>query len=214
MNKSHPDFDATDAALAARLRAIAPPSDLRRKLLALSPPPRRTSRWAVPLPAFALAAVALLALVSIRSENAGSIAAARTHFAQFFNSDFSLDVTGQPLPALRVWLSARGLAPTARIPRGLAARVPEGCREITWGGQRGALICFETPHGLAHLIMLPNAAFADAAPAAPRAMTKVAGWNSAAWSDGTYTYLVFTQGNAAVLRDLLAVRRGLAPPTS
>lgn len=205
MNNPPPDFDATDAALSARLRSIAPPSDLRRKLLALAPPPRRPAWWTLPVPAFALLLLTLAALASLQLASRQSVDAARAHFAAFFNTDFELDTTGQPLPALRAWLTQRGITPGATVPRGLAAFAPEGCRQISWGGHRGALICFPTgPGAIAHLIILPDAAFTDAAPPVPGPCRWNAKWASFAWSTGGYTYLVFTQTDPAALRRLLA----------
>lgn len=213
MNNPHPDFDATDAALAARLRSVAPPPDLRRKLLALAPPPRRAAWWTLPVPAFALVALTLCALGSLALAPRQSVGAARAHFAAFFNTDFQLETTGQPLPAIRAWLKRCDVAPGATIPGGLAAYAPEGCRRITWGGHRGALICFPTgPCAIAHLIILPDAAFTDAAPRVPGPGRHDADWNSLAWSAGGYTYLVFAQtDDATLLRLLAALRAGPRP---
>jgi hypothetical protein len=213
VNTEPPFEDPFDEVIARKLAQIAPPAELRSRLLA-----ERPSGTKVPVPAVeapgpsrwgwrgaALAAVLTVALVvfglSSWERDAGggnSLSAASSYFANFLESDFALGLKTADLPEIREWFVADQADGGFVVPGDLEALEPIGCRELSWDGNRGALICFRLTDGkVAHLIVFPNEAFGTS-PGDERVVIRVDGWERSAWSEGGRTYLLFTPPGSPV----------------
>ncbi len=193
------DYDDIDRAIAGRLREILPPDNLRRRLLAIEP--RKAEGFPWPTWLGAAAAAVVLAILLIRSEPLSPVQA-RADLAGFLSSNFSLEVTGRPLPMVRDWLAGRGIGGDAQIPPGLARMVPVGCREITWQGRRGALICFDGgAAGVIHFAVFDAAGFAPSSGRMP--FERIAGWNATSWQKDGLIYFVFAKADDAEIERAL-----------
>lgn len=194
-----PRPDPTDAALAARLREVVPPKDLRRRLIALAPGRRRrTESWWMTLGSLvAVVAVAICVHLSQPQPWVGAVRDLRT----FLASDFSLTVTGRPLAELQAWLETQGASTPGKLPPALVGKVPEGCRVLEWNGYRASLICFETPAGVVHLVTFPAGTFPDFS-TTPR-LVQSGSWSTALWRNSGGDFLLFGETDPDFLRQLL-----------
>ncbi len=198
MTEPNPDFDKTDAVIARRLREIMPPADLRRRLLSLVPEsPPRWLAWLICTGSAAVIAVVIIGTSFLSTP--GTDAAVRD-LGNFLNSSFELSVVGRPLPELQTWLARKG-HPTATIPPALAAKIPEGCRLLSWNGFQASLICFETPSGVVHLVTFPAGTFRDLS-ASPR-FVQSGPWTTAIWRSADADFLLFGESSAESMRQLL-----------
>lgn len=214
--KTHPPFeDPLDEVIARKLEQITAPDGLRERLLAVRPtktpvpvpvvkvaPNRRRRSWGVT----ALAAVLVLGLLATgiylgagrggAANEGDSLALASAEFAELLNSGFGLEMRSGDLAEIEQWYAARNAGSAVAVPAELRERLPVGCREIEWEGQRGALICFKLEDGrLAHLVVLPSGAFENP-PGSEPVVARVAGWERSAWSADGMTYLVFAPPDA------------------
>ncbi len=213
LNTEPPFEDPVDEVIARKLAQITPPAELRERLL-----DERPGEMKVPVPvveapgpnrwmwrASALAAALILALVVFGltswEQYAGgdrSLSAASSYFANFLKSDFDLGLKTDNLPEIREWLAAGQADGEFAVPENVKGLEPIGCRELTWDGNQGALICFRLENGkLAHLIVFSSEAFGGD-PLGDRLVERVDGWERAMWSEGGRTYLLFAPLNGAV----------------
>ena len=198
MSEPNPDFDETDAVIAQRLREVAPPADLRHRLLALAPAP--SSSWLAWLICTGSAAVIAVVIIGTSLLSQPDSEGAVRDLGNFLNSPFELTVVGRPLPELQAWLVQKG-HPTATIPPALAARIPEGCRLLDWNGFQASLICFETTSGVVHLVTFPAGTFRDLS-TSPR-IVQSGPWNAVVWRSAGADFLLFGESSAESMRQLL-----------
>ncbi len=190
--------------IARKVADLGVPAGLRERCLAERPRAavraRRGWRSAV-LPLAAVLALGLMVFGLVTWSNrdgADSLRVASEEFAEFFDSDFELELQTDDLAKIQDWSASHHVGQGVQIPAGFDGVTPFGCRTIEWGGEKGALVCFQLEDGrLAHLIVIPNGAFSDP-PGSEREIARVGRWDRSAWSEDGMTYLVFTPDGADV----------------
>lgn len=206
MSSTNKDFDLVDVAFAAKLKELSPPSSLRRELLKLSP--TQPAAWWPRLCLVAATALAIVAAIMFWPKGS-LIPAAQSDLAALLNSDFDLQFQSKNVPAIRQWLTENTRVGQAELPPLVTTSFPEGCRELLWRGNYGALVCFETPElGLVHLAVFPSSELRGASSLTGMHLRGVGGWNSAVWNHGAYTYFLFGKGTDAQIRSLIAASPG------
>ncbi len=203
-------FDETDAVLARKLTEIAPPADLRARLLATAKTPEiveaptRSGNWLIGgIIAAAATLVLSLFLLGEWAHRGEPIGAATADISRFLSGKFDLALQTSSVVKVREWLTANNPHHQIDLPAALAGRAPMGCRELMWRDHRGSLACFSMGGGkLAHLAMFPTKIFADAPGSAP-VIAKAGGWTRAAWSRDGMTYLLFVPEGTDPMKELL-----------
>lgn len=199
---------AHGAAVAEKLREIAPPPGLREAILAggrasRRPEPRSVwRRW----PAWWAAAAMVTFLLGMGAWWRLSPAHG-TSFAEFavevVDHGFRLQKRGSDLAELRTWLAEhRGPLPDA-LPTEFAQLRALGCRTLDFRGQNVSLICFERDGGAFHVFVARRENVpGEHDGAKPRFMAR-GSLVAAAWSDARHFYVVVSDANLATLRQVL-----------
>lgn len=204
-------FDETDAVLARKLAEIAPPADLRARLLALASEKPGVAEaklhsgtwWVGGIIAAAAALVLSLFMLGQWAHRGEPIGAATADLSSFLSHKFSLAMETSNVGKVREWLAANNPRHSINLPAALAGRPPVGCRELMWRDHRGSLACFSMGDGrLAHLAMFPTKTFSDAPGNAP-VIAKAGEWTRAAWSRDGMTYLLFVPEGADPMKELI-----------
>jgi hypothetical protein len=214
---------STDSAIAARLKAVPVPADLRSRILTGG----RVSR---PKPWFStqriLAIAAVLAIFAglaswftgaRRTDNVASNPVtgprpasewqdtAMATLSQLLTGKAAFDAQSPKIADLQQWLHANG-SPTGNLPPNVQGMSSLGCKTIAWNGYPASLICFHGPNGeLVHLAMVNRAAIADPPPQGQPLYAERSGWKMACWSDGKMAMMLLTKAPESQLRALLAV---------
>lgn len=208
MNKPEKSFDETDAILARKLQSLAPPQDLRRRLIALEPENRwRWSRlfWQLGAAAAAAALTAGLLVLSTPRTPVPTLAQTRSGLAEFVRKGFALEKLTPTLADVRHWLADAQPASPPGLPSGLDGRPPIGCRKMEWRGLHGVLVCFALESGQeAHLFIFPKSAFPEIHSSTP-VSTVEQGWTTSAWTDGVNAYVLLAPENSGAIHQLFAV---------
>lgn len=199
---------AHDAAVAAKLRTLAPPPGLREAILAggrVSRPGRsRDRRWGWAAGLAAAAAVAALALVSLRtSEGPGSTSAAFATFAVDDMVHGSHGSKGEAAGALIASLQAEGSSMPSAGNIDFERLRETGCRTLTFAGHDVLEVCFARSGAEFHLyVTRRDGPMAKSIATAPSFIQQAAG-AAVVWADGRYDYAVASQAGAEALRRLL-----------
>ena len=199
---------AFDRKVAAKLKEIAIPEDLRatiiagRKIEQFRPQPQ-FSFWLA-----AAAVVAILCAVGTsqmikalgpqpRSEYTAAILPLLNHDAP------ALGMTSNNHDQVVAWLESRH-APTGTLPAPMAGMPTVGCQKYFIHGHTVSLICFALAGGgIAHLFIVNQQALTDPPAKDSPEMGQVDGWSMAAWSDGQMSYMLVTQAGPDALKRLL-----------
>ncbi|MBI5773510.1 MAG: hypothetical protein HZA89_07175 [Verrucomicrobia bacterium] len=201
---------AMDAAIAARIKAVPVPVDLKAALLAGRKVNRRAGWWTHP-PVWAAAAgfVLLLALgaMHFRSSRALQFTEYQAHVGRFLDGLDRLDYQHAEAPALREWLAQHQGHANLALPKGLEGLTGLGCRVFEWQGRKVSLLCFKAgPGGFrdeVHLLVINLADLPTAPPPGSPQFSKTGGWTLASWSQGGHAYILAGLGNQECLRKLL-----------
>lgn len=198
------------AGVAAKLRSIAPPPELRDAVLAgcrateRATPPARARMWR-PLPWMALAAavVLLAAGTALFWPRAAAGADELTRFA-FNDVRFGRHGGhGAPAAALVAELSA----PTAHLMNGLPIDFVRlrhtGCRTLRVGGHDVLEVCFTRNGAEFHCYIAHAADFAPQPVGGPPELAQSADLSAAAWTRGAYRYVVVGAASLEAVRRLL-----------
>jgi len=200
---------AFDAAVAAKVRAVAPPAGLREAILTgarMSRPPAAESagpRWrpAVWL-AVAAAVAVLLSVVSVRwFRAAGPGAAPLDAMARFALADPLSAHTGphaDKLGAFGAWLQNPANALSTLPDVDLAQLKTDDCRAVTIAGHEVFEICFQRGGAWYHLY-LARAGGGSGAPA----FQEQAGRSVVSWTSRGLACVLMTGGGADALRRIL-----------
>ncbi len=199
------DFDRR---IAATLREVPVPGDLREKILAapkvVAFPPQWRHRYLLA----AAASIAILCVATVFWNSAGADSLDRADFAG--QAIGELDSSG-PLLALqssdraevKAWLRAQN-AP-GDMPANVATLPPVGCQKYVIHGHAVSLVCLELAGGgVAHLFVVEKSALNDPPGTSGPQYGTVKGWNIATWSDNHMTYMLATQSSLDDLKQLFA----------
>jgi hypothetical protein len=194
-----------DANVAAKVRALEVPRDLRSKILAgarasrplsAARPRRRFPTW------LRMAAViAVLAAIGAHQYYQGlSAPVGLQSFGQFALTDLgSKGHLGDPDTVMETALSA-STTPIDRgtLPVDLARMKSDGCRTLRYAGLRVVEVCFRRGAASYHLYILPRE---GKAAALPRDRFEQIGKDASAavWSDAQYVFAVTTKGGSEAL---------------
>jgi hypothetical protein len=121
----------------------------------------------------------------------------------FLDSDsISLAMSSPDHDEVAAWLKQRN-SPTGTIPSKMATLPTAGCQTFAVHGHTVSLICFSLAGGgYAHLFIVEKQALTDPPGNSPE-FSHAGAWATAAWSDGTHSYLLATQSDPDKLKQLL-----------
>ncbi|MSU49267.1 MAG: hypothetical protein EXS37_09315 [Opitutus sp.] len=199
------------AAVAAKLREIAPPAGLRDAILAgarasggvVAPRPTaarsRRSMWLA-----AAAAVALLLSAGAwwRSSPVGG--ASMEEFAvNFVNRGFRLQQRGADVAVLKTWLNEQHGPLPESLPAEFARLRALGCRTLKYQGGDVSLVCFERDGKEFHVFVARRDGLLDReVEASPRFLDR-GKLVAATWTDAKNRYVVVSDAGMETLKRLL-----------
>ena len=210
--------EAFDRAVAAHLRAVEVPGDLRARILAGAKVSRRRTWWARPRTWALAAALAVFAgIAALWPGKADGLADWQKHglavLGEVVAAREPFDLPHPDAAALTAWLHAHAVP----APAVLAGQAPLGCKTIAWDGHQMALVCFDLGDGvLVHLFTTDRAGLAHLPPDGPAHFAKDGVWTVAMWNEGGKTLMLATDKGEEPLRRVLhlaartAAARGLA----
>ena len=202
-------------ALSSTIREIAPPVDLRAKILAGSsvsrvrPWFRRPRLWLCMAALFAvLLSVGTLWVNRPFESGPENYVALQSDMGTFLSRFFLLDKQSDDLGELKEWMGSKHAVEEFEIPQQLASSESVGCELIRWHGRDLFLVCFDVEGELVHLILVPDGKSIEGAPQGEDyRYAKVDGkWTTATFTRDEDLYLVATLGEEQFLRGALAVR--------
>ncbi|MBS0664642.1 MAG: hypothetical protein JSR48_15350 [Verrucomicrobia bacterium] len=196
---------AYDAAIAARLRDVAPPAGLREAILAGGRASRGArGRWRNPAPWLALAASVAVLLTAAVALWPRPAAAAATRLA-----DFAIEDTvhgnhgshGVAAGALQASLSDSNHRLQSGVPMDFAALRSTGCRTLSFAGHDVLEVCFQRDGQWFHCYIVRRADF----PKLPADLRFVehARLASAAWADASHYFVVVSEGGLEAVKRIL-----------
>jgi hypothetical protein len=196
-----------DAAVAAKLREIAPPAGLREAILAgarVSGPRRSEGLGRAWIVGFAAAAVLAVVIVSmkapVRPEPAGAA------FAGFAINDMVTQKhggSGEPAGALVAELQTSGSKMPGAGEIDFDKLKDTGCRTISFAGHDVIEMCFVRDGTLFHLYVSRRVGLpGDSEASGPSFITQAAG-AAAAWSDRSFDYALASTAGTEAIRRLL-----------
>ena len=199
---------AFDRAVVAKLKEVPIPDDLRATILSS----RKVEQFK-PLPQFSawLAAAAALAIfcalgTSEYISNFGPLPRDEYTAAvlPLLNHDVpSLAMASSDRDKIMAWLKENN-APTGNLPTKMAYAPTVGCQKYSVHGHPVSLICFIMPNGgIAHLLIVDKQALTDPPGVGTPEMDHLESWYTATWSDARMSYILATQSDPNVLKQLL-----------
>jgi anti-sigma factor RsiW len=200
---------AFDRAVAAKLKDIPIPEDLRASILAgrkieqFRPRHTQFSFWLA-----AAAAVAIFCALGTSQfiKNFGPLPRGEYTAAilpLLHNDSPTLAMTTPDHDKIIAWLKDHQ-APMGTLPVKLADMPSLGCQKYMIHGHAVTLICFSISGGAeAHLFIVPEDAITDPPSSTGPEMWQVDGWSTASWSDGKMSYVLATQAGPEALKQLL-----------
>jgi hypothetical protein len=220
------DQRRTDTAIAAGLKSVPAPADLRSRILTggrLSQP-NRPRPWFSTRQFWAIAAaVALMAGMASwytgthhDSNLSGQVATAArpasewqdvamATLSQLVAGKATFDEQSPKIADLQQWLHANGSPVASTLPGSVQQMHSLGCKTISWNGHPASLICFHGPNGeLVHLAMVASAAIANPPPEGHPLYAERNGWRIACWSQDGMAMMLLTKAPESQLRTLLA----------
>ena len=189
-----------DAAVAAKLRAVQPPADLRAAILAGARASRPVPFWKRPQ-VLAMAASVALAFGLVAAwplmPPAGNVDQLAMGVMGEIDSDAHHAAMPRPQGKLRSVLTDQATRLAAGLPMNFDQLKAEGCRSLTIGGREVLEVCF-TRGGNFHLYVARRSEFKGDAEPMFRERGTLA---SVAWADDRHAY-VLVGGDAAELRSV------------
>jgi len=214
----------TDTAIAARLKSVPVPADLRSRILTggkvSRPQPWFSTRhfWAIAAMITVFVGLASWYTGMRRASNvSGQLAGtprpasefqdqAMATLSQLVAGKTTFDAQSPKVADLQQWLHARGAPVAANLPASVQQLASLGCKTISWNGHSASLICFHGPNGeLVHLAMVDLAAIANPPPEGHPLYAERNGWRMACWSQDGMAMMLITKAPESQLRALLAV---------
>ena len=197
---------AHGAAIAARLREIAPPAGLREAILAgaraSGAPARARQNWGLWLGLAAGVAILCAATVAWLGRPSARLA----RFERFAVNDTVIgghESHGAPATALEEMLSRPTTHLGGPLPVDFAALRATGCRTLSFGGHDVIEVCFGRGGSMFHLYVLQRADFPRMPGDGSPVVGERTGTGFVSWMDGRNRYVVVGTGGAAAVRGLL-----------
>ncbi len=198
---------AHDAAIAARLREVAPPAGLREAILAGSRASRGTQPgWRFPAVWLALAASVAVLLAAAFTLWPNRSAAETARFAAFALDDTAHGKHGghgELAGALQVLLSQPSTRLGAGLPVDFAALRTTGCRTLNFAGHDVLEVCFQRNGAWFHCYIAKCADFPAGRAGATATFAQQAQFASASWSDATHRFVVVSESGLDAVKQLL-----------
>jgi hypothetical protein len=217
------DQRKADTAIAAHLKSVPVPADLRSRILTggrvSRPRPWFSTRhfWAIAaMVAVFVGMASWYTVVRPASLGASRISTAprpasewqdtaMSTLSQLVAGKATFDAQSPKIADLQQWLHSNG-SPTGNLPANVQGMSSLGCKTIAWNGHRASLICFHGPNGeLVHLAMVNRDAIANPPPEGQPLYVKRDGWKMACWSDGKMAMMLLTKAPESQLHALLAL---------
>ncbi len=208
-----------DALLSEKLRSLAPPTDLKARILAarqsaaaiprsvpiphFRSPRRGRGPWAVTLAALVLG-VALLAWIVPVGMRPSFAAYENDLTGQIVSGEVThLQFTSNQVSHLKEWLGDHQAPSAIDVPAG-AERLPGlGCRTFTWKGKPVSQICFALEDGkIVHLFVIGQGTWHSAPPEGHPQFSHHGEWTMASWREAGATYILARVGDQADLEKL------------
>jgi hypothetical protein len=139
---------ALDAAIAARIHSVAPPTNLKAQLLSVRKMIRSRPWWRKPAWVAAAASVALLisgaSLLLLHRSGERDFALFRGKMIEAsLDTRRHVDVAGLDADELKQWLIENHGQPRFVLPPGLANKGIKGCKVLNWHGHWVTLLCLK-----------------------------------------------------------------------
>lgn len=211
---------AFDAAVAAKLRAVAVPAGLKAEILTggkvlKMPPFRQRRKW---LAAACAAALAIIAGVWLGREGSHAkqqggkpsppsglpqFAAYHEDMTDFLNKIGFLSYEGGQMDKLRRFLAKHQGHSEFVLPSPLDGKPSVGCRVLDWRGRKVTLVCFYLrPDGSPgveelHLLVINRSDLCDPPSENMPQFAERGRWQTASWSDKRHSYILagLAEGN-------------------
>ena len=202
---------AFDAAVAAHLRAVEIPADLRAKILAGAAVSRRRAWWAAPR-VWAIAAVLAVfaGIAAFWPGKADGLADWQKHGLAVLDEIVAarepFDLKHQEASVLAEWLSGHSVPHLGVLPGALEGKPTLGCKTIAWDGHKMSLVCFDLGGGvIVHLFTTERAGLAHLPPDGPAHFAQDGAWTVAMWNEGGKTLMLATDKGEEPLRRVLQI---------
>lgn len=117
-----------------------------------------------------------------------------------------VDHKGPSLDEHKAHLAAASAPVPGAMPAGIRSMRCLACKVVKVKGRPASIVCFLiSPKKEAHLVVMDSPEPAGAAPASAPLFAEVQGWHTAQWTADGKVYLLATQAEPALLRQLFAV---------
>ncbi len=189
-----------DAAMAAKLRMIAPPAELRTAILAGAKiTPRRSARWLMPAWIGLAASVAVILTATLFWLQPAQAEEFSEFAMDYASGPFRLSNHQEDLDKLRTWLAERQAPLPLRIPSGCQKLQALGCKTVEYRGKNISLICFERGREF-HLFVARRADYPNLRECPQPEFKSKGKWASAHWSDSENCYVLATDAGVDELQ--------------
>ena len=198
---------AHDAAMAGKLREVAPPAGLREAILAgarASRAPEKVRHF--PTMWFALAAsvaVLLTATLALWPTRAAAGTAQLAAFAIDDTAHGKHGSHGDAAGALVATLSQPSTRLSAGLPVDFAALRTTGCRTLNFAGHDVLEVCFQRDGAWFHCYIVNCADFPAMPTTAGADFDQQSQYGSASWSDGVHRFVVVSNAGLDAVKRLL-----------
>jgi hypothetical protein len=195
-----------DAAVAAKLRTVQPPADLRAVILAGARVSRPVAFWKRPQVLAMAASVAIvcglaLAWPAMRpSVMPVTVDQLAMGVMTELDSDEHHDAMPRPRGDLRTLLTAADTRLAAGVPLDFDRLKADGCRSLKVGGREVLEVCFERGGAGFHIYLAKRGDFKGEGAPMFRERGTLA---SVAWTDETYAYVLVSRNGSPALRAVL-----------
>lgn len=200
------DFDRS---IAAKLRAVTPPADLRGAILAgtsASAPPVRVQWWRrSPLLAMAASVALLLAVggsVFWTTTRASAASELPEFAADYIAGGFFLAEHSANVSDLRAWLAKQDAPLPVELPAGFKQLRGLGCKTIEYRGKNISLLCFGEGKEY-HLFVAKRADFPTLPAHEVPQFSSRKGLAAATWADADHHFVVVTDDTMKALKQCL-----------
>jgi hypothetical protein len=214
---------SADTAIAARLKSLPAPADLRARILTggrvSRPRPWFSTQhfWAIAAAITLMAGLASWYVMHPASNPSGEVATtalpasewqdmAMATLSQLVAGKATFDAQSPKIADLQQWLHENGSPVASALPGSVQQMQSLGCKIISWNGHPASLICFHGPNGeLVHLAMVARAAITNPPPEGQPLYAERNGWRMACWSQDGMAMMLLTKAPESQLRTLLAL---------